>query len=701
VGLVRLITESDPIDSFPAGHDPHRLSSGWFPCVRLLSFRPISMDARHEVARRGEADGETSKKNRPQTICFKTSDEKHHSVTRRSHRASGMRERSRVCGPKCNESERIVYERVVSSMKPGKRSKERRMRTFKWKRFVSVMLVGLCCGSAARATAFVDDDGKDKPPTGPTARIETPAPLTERERRLLDRVEQLEKRVADLEEKAQPAAAVSSATPAGSDSSAASTASPIAGPTSVASVTAPDRESLGITKTGTVAGVSPEKSASGTAKTEKAQPFAFADFTWLNGNPRTKEVPLDTKFFTPEIRADVDYVYDPAHPKDDTIGGSSEIFRSNEVHVTQLGVGGDFHYDNVRARVMTQFGLYSETTPRKDASPARGQWNLADAYRYLSEAYGGYHFNVMHGINVDAGIFMSYVGLFSYYQFDNWAYQPSYVSSNTPWFFNGVRVQIFPSEHLKIEPWFVNGWQSYGRFNNRPGIGMQILWRPNGWLSVLGNQYMLGDDALNTPGRVRYHTDDSIQIKYYNNPERFLDKAAFSLTGDMGCEHGGGVSCAGNSAKGPKQSFLGYMLYNRLWFDNDRYGLTIGGGQINNPGRYLVLLPPINGATAASGTPYFTENPGDPYKAWDISGTFDWMPSQYITFRWEYNHRAANVPYFSGSGGVTPPGGNQGTAGSFVCLSGFTACNGSPTNTWFPDLRKTENRATIAILVKF
>jgi len=549
--------------------------------------------------------------------------------------------------------------------------------------------------------AFVDDDGKDKPPTGPTARIEAPAPLTERERRLLDRVEQLEKRVADLEEKAQPAAGVSSSTPAGSDSSAASTASPIAGPTSVASVTAPDRESLGITKTGTVAGVSPEKSASGTAKTEKAQPFAFADFTWLNGNPRTKEVPLDTKFFTPEIRADVDYVYDFAHPKDDTIGGSSEIFRSNEVHVTQLGVGGDFHYDNVRARVMTQFGLYSETTPRNDASPARGQWNLADAYRYLSEAYGGYHFNVMHGINVDAGIFMSYVGLFSYYQFDNWAYQPSYVSSNTPWFFNGVRVQIFPSEHLKIEPWFVNGWQSYGRFNNRPGIGMQILWRPIGWLSVLGNQYMLGEDALNTPGRVRYHTDDSIQIKYYDNPERFLDKAAFSLTGDMGCEHGGGVSCAGNSAKGPKQSFLGYMLYDRLWFDNDRYGLTIGGGQINNPGRYLVLLPPINGATAASGTPYFTENPGDPYKAWDISGTFDWMPSQYITFRWEYNHRAANVPYFSGSGGVTPPGGNQGTAGSFVCLSGFTACNGSPTNTWFPDLRKTENRATIAILVKF
>jgi hypothetical protein len=423
-------------------------------------------------------------------------------------------------------------------------------------------------------------------------------------------------------------------------------------------------------------------------KPAKAEPFAFADWTWLNGNARTKTPAFDSKFFTPEIRADVDYIYDLNHPKDDTIGGSSEVFRSDEVQVTQLGVGGDFHFDNVRARVMTQFGMYSTTTPRNDASPSRGQWDLADAYRYVSEAYGGYHFNALHGINVDAGIFVSYIGLFSYYNFDNWAYQPSYVSSNTPWFFNGVRVQIFPTAHLKIEPWFVNGWQSYGRFNGRPGVGGQILWRPNGWLSVLGNQYALGEDALNTPGRVRYHTDDSVEMKYYDHPERMLSKAAFSLTGDLGCEHGGGVSCYGNSAKGPKQDFLGFMLYNRLWFDKDRYGFTLGGGKINNPGRYLVLLPPINGATATSGTPYFTENPGDPYKAWDASATFDYMPSQYITFRWEFDHRAANVPYFSGSGGITPPGGNTGAAGSVV-------------PGWSPDLVKDENRFDLAILVKF
>jgi hypothetical protein len=566
------------------------------------------------------------------------------------------------------------------------------------------VLAVLLCTSLFPANVFADDKNDNNPPAKALPiKMDVPAPgLTERERWLLDRVEQLEKRVADLETKgnavtaetapaapAEAAVGKHAASPAASSSSASAETASSSGTASANVMPAEKAVAAGGMQENTRA-----------AKPKKAEPFAFGDFTWLNGNARTKDTPYATQFFTPEIRADVDYNYSFNHPKDNTIGGSSEVFRSNEVHVTQLGVGGDFHYDNVRARLMTQFGLYSQTTPRNDASPARGQWNLDNAYRYVSEAYGGYHFNALHGINVDAGIFMSYIGLFSYYQFDNWAYQPSYVSSNTPWFFNGVRVQIFPTEHLKIEPWFVNGWQSYGRFNNRPGFGFQILWRPNGWLSVLGNEYALGEDAAGAPGRVRYHTDDSIEIKYYDKPENFLSKAAFSLTGDMGCEHGGGVSCDTNHGTGanfhPKQSFLGYMLYNRFWFDKDKFGLTLGGGKINNPGRYLVLLPPINGATAASGTPYFTENPGDQFKAWDASGTFDYMPSQYITFRWEFDHRAANVPYFSGPGGITPTNCATaslvenicGTPGAFV--QGFT-----------PDLKKIENRIGLSILVKF
>ena len=278
------------------------------------------------------------------------------------------------------------------------------------------------------------------------------------------------------------------------------------------------------------------------AADDEKVPFAFADFSWLSGNPRTKQSPLGNEYFTGEFRVDGAYHYSFNRPVDDTISGSSEVFRSGEFQVTQLGIGGDFHYKNVQGRLMTQFGMYSQTTPRNDASPARGQWQLDNAYRYISEMYGGYHLEKMNGINFQAGIFMSYIGLWSYYQFDNWTYQPSYVSSNTPWFFNGMRIQIFPNDKLKIEPWLINGWQSYGKFNHAPGVGGQMLWRPNGSLSLVFNHYW-GTDTLGNPDRKRVHSDDSIQWKYYDNPDAAVSKAAMTFTFDIGCEYGGGVSC--------------------------------------------------------------------------------------------------------------------------------------------------------------
>jgi hypothetical protein len=240
-------------------------------------------------------------------------------------------------------------------------------------------------------------------------------------------------------------------------------------------------------------------------------------------------------------------------------------------------------------------------------------------------------------------------------------------------------------------------------------------------VNVISNNYGLGHDDLYIPKRARIHTDDSIEIKYFDKPGQTLDKMAFTFTGDMGCEFGGGVSCHGNKAGGPKQSFIGYMLYDRTWFKKDTFGLTIGGGQINNPGRYLVLVPPINGETAASAAinaPYFTGNPGDPFKAWDSSITFDYMPKQWLTFRWEYDYRHANVPYWTGHGGITPPGSggvpytNNGSPQFFACNDGNTsgaltfsaaqtACGAQGSTVWFPDLRRDESLIDIDILVKF
>jgi Putative beta-barrel porin-2, OmpL-like. bbp2 len=602
--------------------------------------------------------------------------------------------------------------------------------------FVLVVLSFLSLGTlAADGTA---DDTKTKDPnakaaTNPDSAAKSNSGLTGREQWMVERIEQLEKRVAELESKengASPATAAAkpdapaSASPRSANAASATVAAnpaPVAPTATAASASGAPSGTSASVNPGSSSSMNPQDqnaqaaAVATNAKPQVAAPFSDADWTWLNGNARTKDIYWDTKFFTPEIRFDTNYVADFNHPTDHSIGGSSELFRSYEVQLEQLGLGGDFHWDNVRGRLMTQFGMYSATTPRNDASPAHGQWDLDTAYRYLAEAYGGYHFDVLYGVNIDAGIFLSYIGLFSYYNFDNWAYQPSYVSSNTPWFFNGVRVQIFPTEHFKIEPWFINGWQSYASANHTPGIGGQIKWTPTNWMNIISNNYSVGEDDVFTPGRRRIHTDDSIEIKYYENLENTLDRMAFSLTGDLGCEYGAGVSCYGDRRGGPKQSFVGWMGYNRFWFHNDLFGLTLGGGQINNPGRYLVLLPPINGETAisaATNSPYFPENPGDPFKAWDSSITFDYMPKQYITFRWEYDYRHASVPYWSGRGGITPPGGNNGYPQYYACSSGAssfqetlsaaeTACGGGLSSVWFPDLRRDESFIDMAIMVKF
>lgn len=422
-------------------------------------------------------------------------------------------------------------------------------------------------------------------------------------------------------------------------------------------------------------------------------PFEGIDMTWQNGSDRRDSAIFSGKYFTPVIMLDVNYTYSFNNPIDNTVVGSTALARHNEIEVSSANIGGDFNYKGARARIVTQFGTRSTVVPRNDYSVYKGQYDLATVYRYLSEAYAGYHFNKWYGINVDAGMFMSYVGLNSYYQCENWEYQASFTSDNTPWFFNGLRVQIHPTKHLKIEPWLINGWQSYGKFNSMPGFGGNITWCPNSNIKLLTNNYY-GTDAAGIPDRKRFHSDNSLLVRYFNRPEsKRISRMAFSLTGDFGFEKGGGVVGFNGDSITPEQNFLSAMFYNRIWFAKNKFAWTIGGGVMSNPGRYLVLyptgqaspLPNPNNPTQTAGAFPFSANPGDQFKGWDCSTNIDWMPNQSVTFRIEYVYRHSSVPYFAGRGGVTSP-------------TGYTTTALPPD--WRPDLVKSESRIIAAILFR-
>ncbi|MES2629783.1 MAG: porin [Bacteroidota bacterium] len=431
------------------------------------------------------------------------------------------------------------------------------------------------------------------------------------------------------------------------------------------------------------------------ARLSAQQPFEGMETNWQNGSDRRdSSVFSSLPYFTPSLLLDINYTHSFNKPIDNTVVGSTALARNNEVQLSALHFGGDFNYKNARARVMTQFGTRSIVVPRNDLSVYRGQYQLANAYRYLSEAYAGYHIDKWYGINIDAGLFMSYIGLNSYYQQENWEYQASFTSDNTPWFFNGIRIQIHPTRTLKIEPWLINGWQSYGQFNRMPGVGANITWMPNSSVKLLTNDYY-GSDAAGIPSRKRFHSDNSLLVRTFNRPQSDgISKMAFSLTADVGFEQGGGVNgfTNGDAAKGPAQYFASAMLYHRMWFNKNKIAWTVGGGVMTNPGRYLVLyptgqaspLPDPADPTKTEGSSPFSANPGDLFRGWDASTNVDFMPNQSLTFRIEYVHRQSSVPYFAGQGGVTSP-------------SGYTT---TPIGDWKPDLVRSENRIILALLFR-
>jgi hypothetical protein len=239
---------------------------------------------------------------------------------------------------------------------------------------------------------------------------------------------------------------------------------------------------------------------------------------------------------------------------------------------------------------------------------------------------------------------------------------------------------LYPKDNLKIEFWIINGWQTYAMFNEMPGVGYQVQWRPNKNVSLMGSSY-IGWDTPHSKNRMRFHTDNSAIIRYYQNKNaKGISAAAFSVTADLGFENGDGVVPFNGDSITPAQNFISGMIYNRFWLgQKQQWGVTIGGGYINNPGRYLALLPAGNGV--------LTQNPGDPFEGWDASACIQFMPNEYMTFGVEYVTRHTTVPYFSGHGGVTSPNGWNNPLGN---PDGYTA-----------DLVKDENRIICSMIFRF
>ena len=124
----------------------------------------------------------------------------------------------------------------------------------------------------------------------------------------------------------------------------------------------------------------------------------------------------------------------------------------------------------------------------------------------------------------------------------------------------------------------------------------------------------------------------------------------------------------------------GVAIANRLWFYKNIFALTVRADFVTNPGVYLALAPsnvrPNDFTDAIAADPHHRLN------IFQGTVSFDIMPVDYVTLRFEYDYRQANVPYFAGHGGTTSP-------------DGYTTTP-IPAG-WRPDLIKYENRLILAV----
>jgi opacity protein-like surface antigen len=405
-------------------------------------------------------------------------------------------------------------------------------------------------------------------------------------------------------------------------------------------------------------------------------PFGGMDISWINGQNRQLNFPLTFKDKDGEIiLTGVAYLdtyinYDFNNPIDNTHTISSSIGRNNEFTLNLASIGIETNYKNIIGRLWLQFGQMGSIIQDLDATTQHGRNTSINNLKYIREAAAGYHFNTWHGINVEMGIFMSYIGLESYVTQENWTYQRSMVCDFTPFYFSGARLQAFPSKNFKTELWLLNGWQSYNSWNNGIGVGSSNYYRPNSNLQLVANFYYGNDSRVATN---RFHHDNSIVCRYLNNKNsKGLSQAAFSLNTHYGFQNGAGI-------KASEQYMTGSALSNRLWFNHNKLAVTLRGDFVKNPGLYLAFSP--SPVTPNDFTDAIANDSKQDLTIFQGTATFDIMPNDYVTFRLEYRYRKSNKPYFAGHGGTTS-------------LDGWTDM---PTDSWRPDLVKDESGITVAV----
>ena len=343
------------------------------------------------------------------------------------------------------------------------------------------------------------------PAVSPTpATTPQPSALTERERTLLERIESLEKRLAEVETRT-----------ANKTGATIITASAATGGDSV------QPSAISSQSNETAKSAAPQQ----VTETDRGVLDYFRDTT-LNFNI---DGYIQTNFNRPYNRLNQLRAYDQ----------SSNSFSLNQANVVIENAPNLEQNRRFGFRLDLQYGQATEVAQGNPANELR-----PEAFRPLWQAYGTYVAPVgKRDVTIDVGKWAGSLGYETNYTKDNFNYSRAYFFNFLPFYHFGVRASVPVTKKLTATYWLVNGANQSEDFNSSKSQAILLTYKPTDKVVLQGNYYVgreqrdqtLADEFTPanfdiTRGRItpkgRFHVLDAYAT--------FLltDKLTFALEGD-------------------------------------------------------------------------------------------------------------------------------------------------------------------------
>jgi Putative beta-barrel porin-2, OmpL-like. bbp2 len=241
-------------------------------------------------------------------------------------------------------------------------------------------------------------------------------------------------------------------------------------------------------------------------------------------------------------------------------------FRADNVHFSMGKITIDHAPAPIGFHADVGFGQAFDVIHSTDRAP--------DAFKYIEQAYVSVKPKSWHGVEVDAGEFVTAAGAEVIESNSNWNYSRSLLFALAiPYYHFGVRASFPVGPHFTGGVQVVQGWNNIYDNNSGKTIGLNgaYAWKKVTWTNV----YYVGPEKYHTNTGLRHLYDTTVQVNandnfsYYINFDYGRDKNIGS-----GSQKWTGIAGAARYAIGKK-----FAIASRLeWFD-DMDGFATGTAQ--------------------------------------------------------------------------------------------------------------------------